>query len=231
MKKEEKTQLTKEKILKAAIAEFGKNGYSGGSLNAVCATGINKGLIYHNFKNKDELFLACVKRTIDDMVENIESQLSDPAVSYSAARMRFFAENEMEARIFLEITVDPPEKLAEQIRVLRKPLEDINKREFKKLLAKQTMRKDISQETAYRWFSAVQDFYNLSFNKMLNERSSEQTTDENTDNLLEASQSNDKSKEKTQTDFNKRLELHEKGAAEFIDLMLYGIAVQKEDDR
>lgn len=48
MEKEEKTRLTKEKILKAGISEFGRNGYRGGSINAICASGISKGLIYHN---------------------------------------------------------------------------------------------------------------------------------------------------------------------------------------
>ena len=53
MKKEEKTELTKKKILAAALQEFGTNGYRGASLNAICESGIPKGLLYHNFKNKD----------------------------------------------------------------------------------------------------------------------------------------------------------------------------------
>ena len=55
MKKEEKTEITKCKILAAAIQEFGANGYVAGSVNNICKTGINKGLIYHNYKDKDEL--------------------------------------------------------------------------------------------------------------------------------------------------------------------------------
>ena len=62
MKKEEKTELTKSKIFAAAIQEFGTNGYATGSVNNICKTGINKGLVYHNFKDKDELYLECVKR-------------------------------------------------------------------------------------------------------------------------------------------------------------------------
>ena len=62
MKKEEKTEITKCKILAAAIQEFGANGYAAGSVNNICKTGINKGLIYHNYKDKDELYLVCVCR-------------------------------------------------------------------------------------------------------------------------------------------------------------------------
>ena len=112
-----KTQLTKEKILKAGIQEFGQNGYAGGSVNAICATGINKGLIYHNYKDKDDLYLACVKRMIADMVSDIEAQMSKE-VTYNAARMHFFSSHEMEARLFLEIMVNPPQKLEAKIKAV-----------------------------------------------------------------------------------------------------------------
>ena len=49
MKKTEKTKLTVSKIIEAAMNEFGQNGYAGGTINNICKTGINKGLIYHNF--------------------------------------------------------------------------------------------------------------------------------------------------------------------------------------
>ncbi|MBP8715827.1 MAG: TetR/AcrR family transcriptional regulator, partial [Lachnospiraceae bacterium] len=62
MKKELKTELTKEKIILAAIDEFGRNGYYGSSLNSICDTGIAKGLLYHNFANKNAIYLACVQR-------------------------------------------------------------------------------------------------------------------------------------------------------------------------
>ena len=60
MKQREKTELTVQRILSAAIAEFGVNGYAGGAVNNICKAGINKGLIYHNFKGKDELYLTCL---------------------------------------------------------------------------------------------------------------------------------------------------------------------------
>ena len=63
MKKEEKTELTKERILTAAMEEFGEKGYAAAALNNICAAGIPKGLLYHNYENKDALYLACVKRS------------------------------------------------------------------------------------------------------------------------------------------------------------------------
>ena len=63
MKREEKSELTRERILQAAIEEFGTNGYDASALNTICSkNGISKGLIYYNFVDKDDLYLACVSR-------------------------------------------------------------------------------------------------------------------------------------------------------------------------
>ena len=68
MKQEERTELTRAKILDAAMEEFGKSGYNGGSINNICKRGIHKGLVYHNFKDKDELYILCVKKSCDHLV-------------------------------------------------------------------------------------------------------------------------------------------------------------------
>ena len=58
MKKDLKTEITKEKILKAATEEFSLYGFDGATVNQICQKhGISKGLIYHNFENKEELYL------------------------------------------------------------------------------------------------------------------------------------------------------------------------------
>lgn len=59
MKQSEKTKNTYNKILSSAIEEFGEKGYDNASLNTICSKyAISKGLIYHNFKNKDNLFFV-----------------------------------------------------------------------------------------------------------------------------------------------------------------------------
>lgn len=101
MKKEEKTQLTRERILQAAIKEFGANGYTGASINTICETGISKGLLYHNFKNKDAVYLACIRVCFEKMTEYLGKQdIGSDLQSYMNARFRFFREYENEARIF-----------------------------------------------------------------------------------------------------------------------------------
>ena len=92
MRKEEKTERTKERILVAAMDEFGSKGYAASSLNNICNAGISKGLLYHNFENKDELFLACVRQCFHSLSEylkgkNVGTEIhSGKAVFLSRAR-------------------------------------------------------------------------------------------------------------------------------------------------
>ena len=62
MKREEKNQQTRRRIMDSALAEFSKQGYGASSVNTICASqDISKGIIYHYFKSKDDLFLACIE--------------------------------------------------------------------------------------------------------------------------------------------------------------------------
>ena len=75
MKQQEKTQRTQERILSAALVEFGEKGYEAASINIICAESqIPKGLLYHNFKSKDDLYLQCVKLCYNQMTEYLSSQ-------------------------------------------------------------------------------------------------------------------------------------------------------------
>ena len=57
MKQQEKTQRTRERILEAAVVEFGTKSYEAASINAICArSGVPKGLLYYHFPSKDALY-------------------------------------------------------------------------------------------------------------------------------------------------------------------------------
>jgi AcrR family transcriptional regulator len=200
MKQEEKTRLTIEKILQAGIAEFGEKGYRGGRINAICEAGINKGLIYHNYKNKDALYLACVAKSFADMAETIEAEMADSGVTYYAARQHFFKTHDMEGRIFLEAAVDPPAALREQIEELKAPLDALNRREFAKLLACHKLRPGITEEMALKWSEAVVNGYHMTFRQ----------------------------RGRQNENFQEKIDRHEREGLKWIEMMLFGI-VEKED--
>lgn len=62
---EDKSELTREKILMAAFEEIHHRGFQAASLsNILKNTGITKGALYHHFKNKNELGYAVVDEII-----------------------------------------------------------------------------------------------------------------------------------------------------------------------
>ena len=70
MKREEKNQQTRRRIMDSALAEFSKQGYGASSVNTICASqDISKGIIYHYFKSKDDLFLACIEECFSQLTE------------------------------------------------------------------------------------------------------------------------------------------------------------------
>lgn len=75
MKRKEKSLLSRKKIINSAIAEFGINSYAEASLNAICKnSNISKGIIYHYFKDKDELYLVCVTECFDSLTNFLNSK-------------------------------------------------------------------------------------------------------------------------------------------------------------
>lgn len=61
MKQQERQERSRREIFQAAMEEFGAHGYDKVSMENLCTRhGISKGMMYHYYSNKDELFLLCV---------------------------------------------------------------------------------------------------------------------------------------------------------------------------
>ncbi len=91
MKREEKNELSRRRILSAAIREFSERGYDTASLNTVCAeNNISKGIIYHYFKDKDELYLLCVADCFDKLTAYLGTFVINEMESPEAQLRRYF---------------------------------------------------------------------------------------------------------------------------------------------
>jgi TetR/AcrR family transcriptional regulator len=69
---------TREKILNAALRQFGQLGLAGARTDAIAkAAGVNKALLYYYFKNKSSLYHATlnqvVSRTVESAVRSLDS--------------------------------------------------------------------------------------------------------------------------------------------------------------
>jgi len=72
-----KAELTSQYILEMVAPIFNKNGYAATSLSDVTkATGLTKGAIYGNFKNKEDLAIAAFKFNVKIMLNEISKHIS-----------------------------------------------------------------------------------------------------------------------------------------------------------
>ena len=68
----------RQEIYRAALEEFGTNGYDQVNMERICANhGISKGMMYHYYSSKDQLFLLCVERTFSDLKAYVEQHMAE----------------------------------------------------------------------------------------------------------------------------------------------------------
>jgi AcrR family transcriptional regulator len=168
LNREEKNAATREKIMKSAVSEFAAHGYQGASMNRVSSGGgISKGIIYHYFDSKKELYLSCVERCFSEMTSYINDALADRQGNvidtYFDARVEFLGSNPEMADIFCEAAFNPPEGFSKEINELRKPLDELNVRIFDKIADEHEIRKDIDRSDAVSVFRVMQNYINGSF--------------------------------------------------------------------
>ena len=205
MRKQEKTQRTRERILKAALAEFGTKTYHSASVNSICsASGLSKGLLYHNFKNKDDLYLCCVALCYKNMMGYIrerECALGAPRADIQtllSIRQSFLTENPYYSNIFFNTILQPPKHLLSEIGAIRREFDTFFVEYFEAFLHQIPLREGISIETALECYMIFSEMYNSYFRSKM-----EQTED-----------------------YKSLIHAHEERMTEIFDILLYGIAKQ-----
>jgi len=192
MNQEEKTRMTREKIMSAAMREFASNGYAGASINTICQSGgISKGNLYHQFSSKEELYIACVRETfrsltdflktnlpdqetdLPDQETNLpdkETNLPDKAITpelYFQVRSDYFRDHPLEGGVFCSAVLFPPLDLKTNIEKCRTDFDELNRSILKQILAHRKIRNDLTEDqilTALRYF---QDALNACFRNLM----------------------------------------------------------------
>lgn len=168
MKREEKNQQTKRRIMDSALAEFSAQGYGASSINTICAAqDISKGIVYHYFETKDVLFLACVgecfQRLTEYIRENIQNQphTEGGLEDYFAIRAKFFYSYPVYQRIFCEAVISPPAHLRSEIHKCRQAFDELNIQILERLLTPFSLRPGFSRDEVIEIFRQFQDFINI----------------------------------------------------------------------
>lgn len=204
MKREEKNLQSRQKIMDAAWKEFGEKSYAEASLNTICKEGnISKGIIYHYFKDKDELFLACVRECFEALTEHLrkytrmeEGQVGIVLKRYFDARMIFFDQNPAYLKLFCNAAILPPPHLKPAIAEIREAFDQLNISVFTRLLEQVSLRDDITVEEAVNEFRLYQDFVNAQY--------------------------------QMQTIHQVNIEEHEKRCSRTLEILLYGIVAREK---
>ena len=209
MKQSEKTKNTYNKILQAALQEFGEKGYDNASLNIICTKyNISKGLIYHNFKNKDELYLCTVKECFTKLVKYLKneeyssSEYLENIKKLLASRQTFFEKFQNYGKIFFGAVLLPPKHLTQEIQEIRKEYDAFNIEKFKELLKKVKLRKGLTDEMAISYFLVYQEMFNGYFQNRIY----------NNEDLFSVSKE------------------HDLKLLPILDVMLYGIIIEESDN-
>ena len=131
MNRDEKNLQTRNKIIDSALSEFAEKSYGEASLNTICTRGsISKGIIYHYFKDKDELYLTCVEQCLNELTKYLHGKLKvkDTPIEvglkeYFNARIAFFGENPLYLGVFCSAVMNPPQHLYSAVSEKKNELE------------------------------------------------------------------------------------------------------------
>ena len=202
MKKYLKTEITKEKILKAATEEFSLYGFDGATVNQICQKhGISKGLIYHNFENKEELYLRCVEEAVNEFVSYMSRrEFGTDFKLYMKERYAFFEAHPNYSKLIFAVVLTDDGEFSEKIKQIKRRFDEFNRNVYLEAITNIRLRKGISEKDALEYYSLLQD--------MLNGYLAEEKTAEG--------------------NFESVFLSHEKSLEKILDFVLYGIAEQEE---
>ena len=171
MKREEKNQQTRRRILESALAEFAEQGYGASSVNTISnGEGLSKGIIYHSFPTKDDIYLACVEECFQMLTghlqshTNMEGQTAEERLEqYFRVRLDFFEQNPQYQRIFCDAVIMPPAHLEASIQEKKAPLDRFNIDSLNRMLEPVSLRSDLSREDVVDTFRQYQDYINARY--------------------------------------------------------------------
>ena len=202
MKKDLKTEITKEKIRKAATAEFALYGFDGATVNQMCKKyDISKGLVYHNFESKEELYLRCLEEAVNEFVSFMSGrEFGTDFKLYMKERYAFFQAHPNYSRLIFSVVLTDNTAFSEKIKAVKKRFDEFNKNVYLNVIDHIRLRKGISKEDVLECYSLLQNVLN---GYLIGGNASENS-------------------------FDSAFSNHEKSLEKILDFILYGIAEQED---
>lgn len=168
MKQQERQKKSKEKILQAAITEFSASGYDKVTMENICTRhGISKGMMYHYYSGKDDLFLLCVQNMYQMMKQYLEENMAElekkdalhALKEFWMLRESFFGEHPPFKNIFENALLRTPPHLFEKIEEIRGPIEALNRQFLHRTIGKIELRENLKKENVSIYLEAMESVF------------------------------------------------------------------------
>ncbi len=168
MKQQERQKKSKEKILQAAITEFSASGYDKVTMENICTRhGISKGMMYHYYSGKDDLFLLCVQNMYQMMQQYLEENMAElekkdalhALKEFWMLRESFFGEHPPFKNIFENALLRTPPHLFERIEEIRGPIEALNRQFLHRTIGKIELRENLKKENVSIYLEAMESVF------------------------------------------------------------------------
>ena len=168
MKHQERQKKSKEKIFQAAITEFSASGYDKVTMENICTRhGISKGMMYHYYSGKDDLFLLCVQNMYQMMQQYLEENMAElekkdalhALKEFWMLRESFFGEHPPFKNIFENALLRTPPHLFEKIEEIRGPIEALNRQFLHRTIGKIELRENLKKENVSIYLEAMESVF------------------------------------------------------------------------
>lgn len=168
MKQQERQKKSKEKILQAAITEFSASGYDKVTMENICTRhGISKGMMYHYYSGKDDLFLLCVQNMYQMMQQYLEENMAElekkdalhALKEFWMLRESFFGDHPPFKNIFENALLRTPPHLFEKIEEIRGPIEALNRQFLHRTIGKIELRENLKKENVSIYLEAMESVF------------------------------------------------------------------------
>lgn len=168
MKQAQRQERSRREILQAAMEEFGTYNYSDVTIDNICSRhGISKGMMYHYYSGKDDLFLLCAREMFQALKEHMDTLpfpspgQTDPEAIRELFRAReaYFETRPLEKHIFENVLFNTPGHLAGQLNDLRLPLRELNRQRFRQAVSQMELRAPLDEEAVSRYLECIESLF------------------------------------------------------------------------
>ena len=168
MTQKERQARARQEIFRAAMEEFGTHNYDEVTMESICANhGISKGMMYHYYANKDDLFLLCVQDTFQALGEEVargagklEGQPPGDAIrNFFMIREYYFQQHPKRRKVFENVMFRAPQHLENDIRELRRPIRELNRRFLDRIVEGMSLRDNLTPAVVMRYIECIDGIF------------------------------------------------------------------------